>query len=195
KCPCPKAALRTHGSPPGAPPTAQDASRRAQYPTAGAARSRRAGSRRAERPCTSPTNATGSQRRRTDTHHRGQDQRSPHGQHTGPDHRAYRKEVTWLETTKPISNITQDVPYSFNDNEYLSIVSALKLILDDFKYNYYHNSSISGQENELLSELANLAGQIYAMGKTTYKEELKDWKTFIEEDRLPEVRRYSDLFE
>lgn len=107
----------------------------------------------------------------------------------------YRKEVTLLETTKSISNITQDVPDFFNDNEYLSIVSTLKLILDDFEYNYYHNSLISGQENELLSELANLAGQIYVLGKTTYKEELKDWKTFIEEDRLPEVRRYSDLFE
>lgn len=107
----------------------------------------------------------------------------------------YRKEVTLLETTKSIGNIIQDVPDFFNDNDYLCVVNSLKLILDDFGSNYYQESAISVKKNDLSSELANLAGQIYAMGKRIYKDELKDWKTFAEEDRLPEVRRYSYLFD
>ena len=107
----------------------------------------------------------------------------------------YRKEVTLLETTKSISTIIKDVPDFFNDSDYLSIVSALKLTLADFGSNYYHDSSISAKKNDLLSELVYLAGQIYVMEKRIYKEELIDWKSFAEEDRLPEVRRYSYLFD
>ncbi|UOQ84657.1 SIR2 family NAD-dependent protein deacylase [Gracilibacillus salinarum] len=107
----------------------------------------------------------------------------------------YRKEVTLLETTKSISNIIKNIPDFFNNAEYLSLIKSLNLILDDFEHNYYDNSSITDQKNELLSELANLSGKIYANGKVTYNEELESWKTFTKEHRLPEVRKYSELFE
>ncbi|MEN2468163.1 SIR2 family protein [Ornithinibacillus sp. JPR2-1] len=106
----------------------------------------------------------------------------------------YRKEVTLLETTKSISNIIKDIPEFFNDTDYLSLLSSLNLIFNDFEHNYYDNSSISERKNELLSELANLAGQIYTIGNVTYKEELESWKTYTEKHRLPEVRRYNYLF-
>src|SRR5699024_10841137 len=59
----------------------------------------------------------------------------------------YRKEVTLLETTKSISNITQDVPDFFNDNEYLSYIIILNLFINNFKLNYYINIFISGTDN------------------------------------------------
>jgi len=107
----------------------------------------------------------------------------------------FRKELTLLKTTELISNIIEKVPGFFNDAEYLSLINSLNVILDEFKNNYYDNSLIYNQTNELLSELANLAGEIYAIGKITYKEELESWKTFTEEYRLPEVRKYGELFE
>lgn len=107
----------------------------------------------------------------------------------------FRKELTLLKTTESISNIIKKVPEFFNDAEYLSLINSLNLILDDFKHSYYDSSSIYDQTNELLSELANLAGEIYAIGKVNHKERLESWKTFTEEHRLPEVRKYGELFE
>lgn len=107
----------------------------------------------------------------------------------------YRKEVTLLETTKTISNIIENVPGFFNDADYKSLINTLKLILNDLNHNYYDNSSISERKNELFSELANLAGQVYAVGNISYKEELVLWKTYTENHRLPEVRKHIELFE
>lgn len=106
----------------------------------------------------------------------------------------YRKEITLIETTRFLSEVIKYAPSYFNETEYVSIIKSLNLILRDIKDNNCNKNSSVDDENELLSELANLSGQIYVNGRFILRETLKLWKKFVSEHRLPEVRKSSHLF-
>ncbi|QEK62666.1 SIR2 family NAD-dependent protein deacylase [Bacillus safensis] len=107
----------------------------------------------------------------------------------------YRKETTLLEVTRTLKFICEYAPEVFNDREFEIINKTLNFIIEDYNKGYYHNSFISDEEFELISESTGLAGYIYKNVLSHKCIDVEMWRLFARKSKLPEVRKYAPLFD
>ncbi|MEC1612684.1 SIR2 family protein [Bacillus mojavensis] len=97
------------------------------------------------------------------------------------------------ESISSIGFIIKNAPDVFNDTDYNYIISLANRFLDELKNNDFEITSYD--DFEILAAFGFSVGYLIKHKNSQFKDDLNEWKNFIINHKLPEVRIYSDLFD